>query len=305
MSTYVFSKLLRDSSLDVDLLIQNYFKKMYPITHEVLSKYVIDCENYYMEKNVNLTNDSFTYVMDNYFDVNMFLSFFNELTNKMSGMKDDDEYKRLKNIYVAMCYTRLNIGILTNNIKDITTWINVLKDSNIIKYKEKDYGILNNVIYGINEILNIKDIVNIIYGEIIYSTDKTFASNKLTDGIYGLPVNINDGWEIIKLNELNLNIPLDRLTDYTKLDIKLIFCENTYENIRSPNKIELISNNVVIDTINTLSNNSLQISTIDFNDIDLTDVDSLEIKLYSDKSFAISELIIQGEEESYATRRFF
>lgn len=317
LQTYIISALLKDTTVNVDLLVKQYFEKFYPESSELLTKYYLNLEDQYSKKGKAFDMyGSMASILGTYLNKEDFVKFYKEL-ERVKRKIDGDEYKRLTQLYTALTFTRAQIGYhdrigkygfvddLDSKLgvkEDVFKWIATLKSANtlsILNYKEAG-GSLSAYFDFWQEQVDSQYRENLLVGHNIQisTTASPLELSYLTDGLLGYKKDFHLGWFINYQTQIELSIPVAELEGLKKLQLR--FLKDEEHRFVAPLKIELWSNGKEIKDLDMQINTQESNIILNTVNIDLTEMNTLVIKITNDSSkrnaIACDEILLMNVE---------
>ncbi|WP_430612149.1 DUF4838 domain-containing protein [Flavobacterium sp. JP2137] len=109
VKTYVLSALMKDVNSDVPELISRYFKRFYPMNHQLLESFYTQLEGEFQKKSRDYPlYADFETARQSYFDPAAFIPFYNALNRSLSKTKNP-EREKLEKLYTALSFTKLQL----------------------------------------------------------------------------------------------------------------------------------------------------------------------------------------------------
>lgn len=325
LKTFVAAALMMDVESDITDLTTKFFKKKYPRSYKLLSNYYINLESNYYNRNIpyNLYG-SMRENMETYFDVEIFMQFYNDLSSFLDNNSDnvnvvsEEEKYNLQKLLTALTYTRLQIAYTegttewgyahrakseNNNRIDVNPDLSLLVDrlrehinyDNLQNYKEFD-GSLSEYIAQWDNILEATSFSNKLLHSpltIISKKDENFKTTEiLTDGTPGFAIDYHQGWYLSSGDDLEILLPNNNIKDAKLLQLRFLSMER--HGIYPPADIKLlIDNKTVQQGFNiTYEGDKLNPRSVIYTlPVDLSDTSKVQIKIQRlDKSKSVLAL---------------
>ncbi|MBB4118465.1 hypothetical protein GGR32_000739 [Mesonia hippocampi] len=288
LKTFISAALMLNTEVNIDNLIKAFFQKEYPENHALLTNYYLSLEkNFKAKRKKYPLYGGIREILNTYLDATAFTQFYKDL-EKIIPKTTGNEKEKLKKLFTALSYTRLQIGyaledkplgfLIKNNtqttIKPRTKqWLASLKAyknyPELKNYKEADGALpvyceawetnLLNTPYK-NFLINTKI-------ELLSEADESFKTTRLlNNGILGFASDYHQGWYINSIG--NMVLKFTTLTLQQAKTIKLRFLMHEKHKFYPPKKIELYIDDVLKESKlkeNLIIENGVAIYTINLN----------------------------------------
>ncbi len=270
LKTVVAAALMMDVFMDIEPLIEAFFKKNYPHSHEALQTYYMELEHRYAqkEKAYNIYG-GIRESMDSYFDVESFISFYSLLPSLISASTGEEEAK-LRKLFTALTYTRLQVAYTQGTGK----WGFARRDGNSISilpeiselvqrleghkeykdlqnYKESD-GSLTEYIEEWKDMLKKGKWQNLLLDtsiELLSSPSEGFEKTSLlNDGNLGFRQDYHQGWYLCHTKDLHLRFSAREIQEGKELKIR--FLHMPRHRFDEPEKLNLLIDGKAMDISN-------------------------------------------------------
>ena len=266
MHTCIFSQLMMNPDLDVELLMKDYFTRTFPVAGEAIANYYCSLIENWKERTIPVPYyGGIDEKLNAYLDEKEFEDFYHEIIH-LKNNADEEEAFLLRRLITAFAFTRLEIARhkgyrdfgfaeLEGNVMkvkdDVYKWLEIFEDGykayklyNISESgdKSEDY-----VAGWKKYLLSDKSVESLLCGKELHMTwekEKQIVTG-LTDGELGLPVNYYYGWNIFPYKEMEITIP----TEENCLEgnkISMNFFSYPRHKIQLPYKIEIYSDQEVV-----------------------------------------------------------
>lgn len=272
VQNYVATALMKDVDLDINKLINAYFKKNYPLSAPMLSDYYIRQEQQYAlrDKPYNMygsPEDIFT----TYLDAKQFVTFYNALGKQLLLTKGEERSK-LDKLYMALTFTRLQLAYYKGNTEygaidikgnsavfksEVQSWLDRLKSANklgIQSYKEVD-GSLDRYLTSWSEVLANDSKVNLLLSKkIVVKNSKgepIKTSKLLNNGLLGFRTDYHFGWYISEEKRLSLSFDTQDLEGNKSIIFR--FLVNKRHRFEKPSSIEFWLDGKLVHTVDSSS----------------------------------------------------
>lgn len=301
LKNYVSSTLMMDTEQDIAYLCGQFFKKLYPQNHQLLTSYYLHLEKEFAAKEKAYPMyGGITEINATYLNAQKFETFYTNLKKgiqKTSGKEKD----KLSKLLSAISYTRLQIGyqeidgtlgffqksgnelIVLASVHEVLNELKKhLQYPDLVKYKESN-GALEGYISNWDELIKQKQFKNQILDqqlEIRSTTDEGFEkSTCLTDGIPGFEMDYHQGW-YISSNDLNLQINTEQL--FGEKTIQLRFLNNVKHKFLPPERIEVWINGEMIQNIS--KEEKEEVNVLEYHlTIDFSEYKTIELRMIRNK----------------------
>lgn len=247
VKTYVSAALMMNADADVESLVNLFFKRKYPHSHDLLSKYYMSLERQYFEKNkaYNIYG-GIRETVRTYLNMDEFIHFYNALrTEKEKAPKDERE--KLEKLYAALTFTRLQIAYIQGSDK----WGYARRESDKMIVKEEISVMLDDLQqtthfsdlqnykeFGGNIAAYITQWQKMIRSEffenslmntsvkILSEPDEGFEkTHLLNDGTPGFVQDYHQGWYLSSTDDLVLQFSTDKLQNTQKIQCRFLGME--------------------------------------------------------------------------------
>jgi hypothetical protein len=265
---YVAGALMKDITLSVDQLVKQYLDKKYPTSSDLLRTYYLGLEKRYSQnKRAYSLYGSMKQSLDTYLDEKEFVVFYEKLQERLEKTRDR-EYTMLKQLFVGLTFTRMQIayqkgnaiygavyskGLETSLVPDVMQWLETLKQSEklgITNYKEEG-GLLNEYIEQWQKIITKQPYKNLLLNTPIYfisKIDEGFESSRLlNDGLIGLPIDYHLGWYISSVDDLQVSFATNHLQE--EQEVVINFLVDSKHRFQMPEKITFWIDNKLIHSV--------------------------------------------------------
>lgn len=244
LKTVVASALMMDVSMDIEPLIEAFFKKNYPQSHEAITSYYLKIEREYAqkEKAYNIYG-GMRESMNSYFDVESFMSFYSLLPSLISSSTGEEEAK-LQKLFTALTYTRLQVaytqGIgkwgyakredksisILPEISELVQRLEGHKEYKDMQNYKESGGSLDEYIEEWKNLLQIGKWENILLDtpiELISSPNNGSENTSLlNDGTFGFRQDYHQGWYTCHNKELHLRFSTRELEEGREMKIRFL-----------------------------------------------------------------------------------
>lgn len=218
VKTYVISALMKDHALDINSLVEKYYKKKYPASGKLHSDYYLGIEKDLQEhgKPYSLYG-SFQEATNLYLNKQNFVRYYDALLKIESDLKGEEKDK-VANLLTALSFTRLQLayseptgihGYLTtkgNGLEvrnEVRTWLKWLSRyaevPSMERYKESG-GEIQGYIQFWNQLIAKKYKLNLLSkGKLIWESepDENYENlDLIKDSVLGYPQDYHIGWLI-------------------------------------------------------------------------------------------------------------
>ncbi|KKO89236.1 hypothetical protein AAW12_24315 [Sphingobacterium sp. Ag1] len=261
VKTYVLSALMIDPTLSVDKLISDYFKRFYPVTGDLLTRYYLQIENLMSSQNLDSgIYTSFTSASRSYFDQKSFREMYEKL-KVLARETNGDERKRVHKLITALAYTSLQIAyqmggkrggffriendgiVLQSDIDPVLNQLSEFESYPFLKnYKETD-GQLLDYCKAWKDLKEAKLTRNGISSLTVFSLQGLQSSENsdfLYDNVPGFLTDFNQGWFLTGRDITISDMKLIDGVKPTKLQIR--FLVNERHRMLIPHAIVLYKN---------------------------------------------------------------
>lgn len=272
VQTYVATALMKDVDLDVNTLIKDFYKKNYPQSASLLSEYYIELEQQYAlsDKPYNIYGSP-EEIFTTYLNARQFVAFY-EALEKQLVKTQGEERNKLKKLYTALTFTRLQLAYYKNTSeygaidikgktvafkKEIPLWLEILKSAKelgIYNYKESD-GSLERYLASWREVLTSDQKENLLLSKTIIvknsKGENIKPSKLLNDGVLGFRTDYHFGWYISDEKRLSLSFKTQDLEGNKSITFR--FLVNKKHRFDKPASIELWLDGRLLQTIDSSS----------------------------------------------------
>lgn len=302
MKTYVAANLMIDCKLSVDTLCRNYFLKLYPVAGKVLNNYYLNLERKFKERRKSYNMYSgFEEAMKSYFNLEDFMDLYHTLPSLIQ-QAGNEERKKLKKIYTALTYTRLQIAyaqrdklygyaVFDQNHIQIRPEIKILLNQ-LAQYKSYEHlnnykeagGSLEVYLQNWEQMYSEELSENMLLNEpleVLSEMDEGYKDvTMLTDGVAGFSENYHQGWFLNSVDDLNIRFKTDSVQHAKELFLRFLVDEG--HRIYPPEKIELYKDNVFYKKFGVESPPQEKGSRIiqGRESVDFSDAKSISVKMY-------------------------
>ena len=306
--TYVIAALMQDPSLDISHLVNKYCTYYYGKSGKVIADYILNLEKEMHTKNIKLDlYNGVKKMTGTYLDKSEFFDFY-KATDEFKNIKNEQVSARIKQIYTGLTYTALQIQLINkydenfgfasvknNEIKvneNFKSRYQLLSDNfkadDIFTTRETE-GTISNYLKDIK--INIIDaslksnILNQKNLKVSSTLDEDYTdASLLTDGIPGLITDYHTGWLIVSATDLSLDLNLENPVGLFHFKFNFLLDERL--KMRAPEKIEIIINNKITETITPVKNKSDSAERLSLGTtVNLASNDNIKIKIYRDNHF--------------------
>ena len=213
MQTPVIAALLTDCSINPIPLIEGYFKRAYPVSGNLLSRFYTGLEKRVRERNQELPfYGGIGDAVAAYLDVSEFLTFRDSLS-RLSKRSDGTERTRLNRLLTALNFTVLELMRLprlhlydTTLVDDAVTNLKGYRSfSDMTHYREAE-GTLASYLdtwETLPVVVSSSTFSSRLPFQVI-SRDDAGDSSLLQDGYYGFPTDYHTGWYIFSKSPLTI-----------------------------------------------------------------------------------------------------
>ena len=261
VKTFVSAALMMNVNADVDELVRKFFKKEYPVSHQLLSGYYLQLEHDFSSKNkpYNMYG-GMRQTLDTYLKAGNFVRFYDALGKLLSGKKIEGiEREKLQKLHTALTYTRLQVAYVAGAGKwgyadreknktvvkpEMKLYLQVLENfrkyPDLKHYKEAD-GFLSDYVNEWKQLIAKSPSVNELTGipiKILSDPDEGFEkADLLNDGTLGFAHDYHQGW-YLSSKDLRVGFSAEKLRHVKS--IKFRFLDNERHGILPPEKVILI-----------------------------------------------------------------
>ncbi|MVZ67050.1 DUF4838 domain-containing protein [Sphingobacterium sp. DK4209] len=257
VKTYVSAALMINSNLDIAPLIDKYFKKFYPKSHQLLSAYYQKLESDFVNKGKPYSlYAGYSEVRQSYFNEMDFLKLNSSLQALYPSM-EGSEQAAVAQLLAAFRYTRLQIaysqGLKKTGAFEIVNQRVQLKPSTIALlaeltkdiqsekiqvYKESD-GDLKTYITEWNQYASLSQKPNQLKSsqllQVVNEQKEVLPKSSLVDGILGFANDFHQGW-LTSSKSMTFTIDVNTFSD--KKELQMRFLKNERHQYGIPEKVE-------------------------------------------------------------------
>lgn len=259
MKTYVLSALMIDNTLDIHKLMEDYYKKFYPVTGRLISSYLLEMEDVALQKNT--ASDvyvPFRSAIATYFDAKKFEDFYSKLIKSKPQLSGQEDVK-IDQLLTALSFTQLQIiydqGFLKSGVRNRANSNSLVMEQDLLsilakynnyaglsKYKEEngsfetylsEWKALIKADLKTNHFINL-EATGLMSGEIYPDT------RLLTDNLPGFTSDFNQGW-FLAGEDIQI-AGLTHLKAGKSERISIRFLINDKHRMAIPDRVEIFAN---------------------------------------------------------------
>ena len=261
VKTFVSAALMMNVDADIDELSRKFFKKEYPLSHQLLSDYYVQLEHDFSAKDIPYNMyGGMRQTVESYLNALDFFRFYNALGELLSGTEiQGTERDKLQKLYTALTYTRLQVAyvagtgewgyanregnktIVKPEVKQYLYTLEKFREYPDMKqYKEAD-GLIADYIAEWKQLSAKSPSVNALIGTpitILSEPDEGFEkADLLNDGTFGFANDYHQGW-YLSSTDLRVGFSAENLRHAKTM--KFRFLNNERHGILPPEKVILI-----------------------------------------------------------------
>lgn len=254
---YVLSSLLDNPAKDWKQLINEFYKKHYPVSGEILSDYCIRLEEKCKERAKPLNIYSgVSDAVKSYLDIDDFVKFYDKIS-MMNKNIIGTEHARLDKLICALSLTRLEICRISSDLSlssnALTQLAKISKNYGINHYNESGWDVQDYIrdFKGLaNGSKQTKNILSRVRFKALSPLDEDYSDTRiLTDGSDAIASNYHCGWMISTLgDELDLYAEIPN-NNYEGSKIEISFLQDKKMKFFTPEKIEIWSSGKLVGMV--------------------------------------------------------
>jgi hypothetical protein len=305
--TYVLAALMQDPKLDINQLVNRYCKYFYGKSGQLVADYINSLEKIMQTKNIRLDlYNGVKKMTGTYLKKKEFFNFYAAINDVKNNDTEEIAFK-MNQLHTGLVFTAMQINLasgfnkefgfatakgneilLNNSFKDnFKTLAEQFKTKEIFITREREGTILNYLKDVRTEIIDTslkKNLLNKNVFKVISNLDEDYLDTALlTDGFPGLPYDYHNGWLIVTVSDLTAVI--NAVKESGLFRFKLSFLLNERLKMRAPDKVEVIINNKIIETIIPTTRISTEAKRLSLTTaVSLATNDEIKIKIYRDKT---------------------
>lgn len=306
--TYVIAALMQDPTLDVNKLVNRYCNFYYGKSGKMVADYIISLENEMQTRNIKLDlYNGVKKMTGTFLDKATFFDFY-KTVDDFKNRDNLEVQKRLNQLHTGLTYSIMQIQLI-NKFNEDFGFASIKNDRILVKENFKNKYKLFSEQFKVDDVFvtretegnvsnYLKDIkLNIIDAKlksnilnqknlkVISTLDEDYTDTSLlTDGIPGLITDYHTGWLIVSATDLVVDFNLENTTGIYHLKLNFLLDERL--KMRAPEKVEIIINDKIIETLLPAKNKSDSAERLSVNTtVNLAVNDGIKIKIYRDKPF--------------------
>lgn len=257
VKTYVAAALMINSDLDIAVLIDKYFKKFYPKSHQLLSTYYQKLESDFVNKVKPYSlYAGYSEIRHSYFNETEFLK-LNEALQALYPSMEGGEQTAVAQLLAAFRFTRLQIAyfhglkktgafeVVNQRVQPKSSTIALLAelardaDSGRVRvYKEND-GDLKTYIAEWNQYASLSQRPNQLKSsqmlQVVNEQKEVLPKSSLVDGILGFTNDFHQGW---LTSSRSMTFTFDANAFSGKKELQMRFLKNERHQYGIPEKVE-------------------------------------------------------------------
>lgn len=292
LNTYVIAALMQDTNHNVDTLVTNFFRRYYPNTHQLLAEYWLASEKTYAQKKIPYNMyGGMAENLNSYFDPQLFIPFYNQLTQLYGSLPEGDEKLRIKQLTTALSFTYLQLAYfhcLNQDVhiskQDVAAALERLNGyisfPNMIRYNEAGSTLKDYLAYWPEnyQVMKSNKLRHAAIEILSPSESHKGEACLLYDGMHGLPFDYHQGWFISSAPVFHVRLLAQHLPNAKQ--IRLRFLQMKRHGFYPPQAVEVWGNGTVIQHHNIVLDNDQMSEDVIF-PVDFSKYSTIELKMYN------------------------
>ena len=248
LKTHILAAILSDPDVDWRPLLKEMSSRLYPVTGDIISSFIISQENYLTDRKKAIPMyEGVPVAVKTYLPADAFIRFHEELIDILPVIKDP-EYTEIRTMTRAMMFTRLELKRIAADTVGTMRMLDALERSipqGVVTYSESGgstASYIGEYRYMLKHAQDLrgKDLLKGIHIEPLTALDEDYSDvSILTDGLLGLPSSYHCG-QMLSSATPALRLAIPPVNGIKKLRISVT--RNPIYHIEFPSSVSLSVN---------------------------------------------------------------